>query len=225
MAEENFSGFDDQDTNGAETSADKTVENESEDILEGIPDEDEAEIITEPLKEEKTKINKAEIAQKIKYREKFKQAQAKVRELEQRVESQSRKGNATETEEKELAAQRYIREQARREYEAIKAEEMAKQEEAKELLETQIEETLEKYPEFNENQLLDICEEFTVEPEVAAKILKKTLELKVKKPTLPTSKRGSSSLNKSENEEYTKEDKSKTMFDIAREAKKLLNRK
>lgn len=196
-----------------------TIETNEENSLDGIPDED------EKLggEEEKPKIDRSEVAQKIRYRDKFQKAQDRIRDLESKLESKEKRGETTQVEEKELAAQRYIRQQAREEYEALKMEESAKNEAKLEKFQDQLDETLDANPDLTESQLLDICEEFAVEPAIAAKILKRVGQIKPKRSSLPNSKRGTGEV--AEPAPTENKDKNKTLFEIAQEVKKTLLKK
>lgn len=179
----------------------------NEDLLAGIPEEGE-----EEEKEAEEKKEQSEAAQKKHYREKFLKSQTKIRELEAKIEALSQKDQSTEVEERELAAQRYIREQARKEYENILAEQKAAEEKALEAFEERLEAVLDEHSEFTEDQILDICEEYEVEPEIAVKILTRSQEQK-KKPELPKPKRASTEVKSVKKAD----DKGKTMYQIARE--------
>src|SRR3990167_7650953 len=152
MAEE---GIDDG--GSLNTPEDKTSEN---DILDGIPDEDES-------LDKKKEPDKSEIVQKRKWREKYLKSQERIRALETQVEEKKQSKQSTDIEDKELAAQRYIREMARKEYEAIQAETKAKEEKILEDFQDKLDTILEEYPDFTEDQILEACEEYDVEPKIA----------------------------------------------------------
>lgn len=196
---------------------DKTLNLENEESLEKGAEE-------EGEKKEDKKVDKSEVAQKIRYRDKYLKSQDKIRDLERRLEEKERKGESTASDEKELAAQKYIREMARKEYEAIKAEETARAEVALETLQDQLDDVMES-TDFTENEILDICEEYEVEPKVAVKILNKMKEEKPKKPSLPQAKRGTSEVKVKSDDETKKTDKKKSLFDIAQEIKRELKSK
>jgi hypothetical protein len=102
-------------------------------------------------------------------------------------------------------------------------EEAAKQEASLEKFQDQLDEVLEANPDLIESQLLDICEEFKVEPSVAAKILKRVGQPKAKRSPLPSAKRGTSEIDEAAPSED--KDKKKTLFEIAQEVKKTLLKK
>jgi hypothetical protein len=214
MFDENNDGIGDQPI----AEVDKTTEN-NEATLDGIPEED------EKLggEEEKPKIDRSEVAQKIRYRDKFQKAQDRIRELETKLTAKEQRGETTQVEEKELAAQRYIRQQAREEYEALKMEEAAKNEAKLEKFQDQLDDVMDANPDLTESQLLDICEEFEVEPAVAAKILKRVGQPKAKRSPLPSSKRASAEI--AEQTPSEDKDKHKTLFEIAQEVKRTLLKK
>lgn len=190
---------------------DKTSLNDNDPFAD-LPDEEES------LEEKKTddkKIDRSEVAQKIKYREKFNKAQQRIEELERELNKKQEKGTNTSDDEKELAAQKYIRNQA---LEAFKEYEgQRKEEERKSLdrLQNQLDDVIEDNSDVTEAQLLDICEEFEVEPKVALKILRKTQEQKVKKPNLPQPKKGVSEAKT----ETKVDDAGKSLYHIAQEVK------
>jgi len=217
MFEENNEAFDSQDVD-----ADKTADtNEDANTLDGIPDED-AKLGDEDQGDSK-KPDRSEVAQKIRYREKFNKSQEKIRDLEAKLQAKEKAGGETQEEEKELAAQRYIRKQAREEFEALMLEEKNKKEEQEELFQDKLDEVLDANPDLTESQILDICEEFKVEPEVAAKILQRVGKPKAKRTSLPNSKRGSAEVTDSDSGED--KDKNKTLFEIAQEVKRSLTKK
>ena len=192
---------------------DKTSPNE-EDPFADLPDED------EPLeKKEPEKVDRSEVAQKIKYREKFQTAQARIDELEKQIQSSQKKGTPDADNEKELAAQRYIRNQALEAIKDYEQQKKADEDKALKKFQDQLDEVLEDNPDFTEQQLLDICEEFEVEPKIAIKILKKTSEQKTKKPSLPSSRRGSP---EGVTVEKAVDDSGKSLYHIAQEVKNAL---
>lgn len=186
---------------------DQTSKNE----LEGIPDEDEILGKEDKTKEDKSK---SEIAQKIKYREKFLKSQDKIKKLEEKLNVKEKKGDDTDVEQKEIAAQKYIRKQAREEYEAILAEQKAKKESEDEEFQTKLDIAGED-SDFTESQIKELCDEFEVEPSVAVKILNKTKDLP-KKPKMPSPKKASPEIDKEEKEEKEKKD----FYQIAQDIKK-----
>ena len=205
---------------------DKTFSNE----LDGIPGEDDALGTDESKsgddkKSDSDKPDRAEIAQKIKYREKFLKAQQQIRGLESEIESLKKRNEPTGQEEKELNAQRYIREQARKEYENILAEQKAAQERAEEALQEKIDAVLEDNPDLTEEQLSETCEEYGVEPKIAAKILaKQTKEPKKKKPSLPKPKQATDEVAATESPSNKEPAKRKSIYDLAQEVKASLRK-
>lgn len=215
MPDENYGDFGNQGDSIAEE--DKTSKNDTAN-LDDIPDEDESlEQEDERKSKEESKVDRSEIAQKIKYREKFLKEQGKTKALVKQLEENKSKGLPTETEQKELAAQKYIRDQARKEFKNIQVEEEAKEEAAVEEFENQIDKTLNANPDLKESDLLKVCEEYEVEPDIAAKILNKVQENQKKKPSLPVSKRGSADIGGGDKKI---DDSKKSLFDIAQDVKK-----
>ena len=165
-------------------------------------------------KEEKGKSRRSEIAQKKHWREKAKLSSAKVKELEEELET-LRSAVKKPTDEKEKAAQDYIREQARSVFTELRLE--REKAEAKDLsnFEEELESVLDENPDVAEDELLDIIEDLDVSPAVALKIFKRDTEgksEKTKKPKLPVPKRGNPSGDKAK-----KDDANKSLYDIARE--------
>ena len=129
--------------------------------------------------DEKAKSRKSAIAQKKFWREKAKSSSSKVQELETEL-TELKKGVKTPEDEKEKAAQEYIRRQARSVYEELQTErERAKNKELSEF-EDKVQTVLEDNPDIPEEELLEVIEEYEVEPKVALKILKRTGRLLVK---------------------------------------------
>ena len=173
----------------------------------------------EEIDDDKSKLESA-LAQKKKWREKFLGTQDKIRELETKIQTLDNRGQPTEDTQKELAAQKYIRDMARKEIEAYQKE--------KEEREKQIEESFKEAlddartgTEFTEEEVMDICEEYKVEPDVAVKILKRNAEEKPKKPKMPKPKAASPEVKE---ETSSEKDKGKSLYQIAQEIKKSLSR-
>ena len=206
---------------------DKTFE--SNDSLEGIPDEDDLGIEdkkTEEKKKSEDDETKSEIFQKRKWREKFLKSQGRIRELELEIARKADQKKETQTEDKELNAQRYIREQARKEYENILAEQKANEDKALENFQTNLDSAIEDHPELTEDELLDVCEEYSVEPAVAAKILLKHKEgeTRKKKPSLPKPKQASTEVSETESKSAELPKKRKTLYELAQEIKASLKK-
>lgn len=194
---------------------DKTSKNE--DLLEGIPSEDED---TEEKGEEKKKESvSSEIAQKIRWREKYQKAQNKIKELEDKVSRNPSKDS--ETNKEELQAQLYIRNQAREALKEMMDEERKEEEKAVQEFDDELDQILEENPDVTEEKLLEVIEEYEVEPETALKIIQSQGKGKKEKPSLPNPKRGSSETPKSKID-----DKGKSMWQISQElAKEYLSKK
>jgi len=202
--------------NDDKTSLDKTNEGETE--LDGISSEDDTSIVEEPEEKEEVKVDRSEIAQKKKWREKAEKATAEVEALKQEIAKLKTQGQPTEDEEKELRAKKYIRDaalEAIEEREKIKSEEKNK---AVQKFQNQLDEVLEEYAELTEGQIISACEEFEVEPLTAAKILSKQMTAK-KKTGLPSAKKGSPEISNKP------DDKGKSIYQIAQEIKNNLKNK
>lgn len=203
-----------QDDSLGESDEDKTSDekNEIKKELDGLPSEDDLEGKKEPDK----KVDRSEIAQKIKYREQLKETRAELEKANDRIaELESRIGTTSErpNDEKELAAQKYIRDLAHKEAEAIFVEREKKEKDEVRAFEESVDEVLEDNPELSKDKLLEVIEEFDVSPEMAVKILQKFEEKSSdKKPKMPSSKRGSINPPAKKTD-----DRGKSMYDIARE--------
>ena len=182
-----------------EPTDDKTVEEEA-------PKEDES---GEEKKPEEG-ARRSEIAQKIKYREKYNSERSKRETLETEL-VRLRDAVKKPTDDQEAKAQEYIREQARKVYEELQNSKQKEEEKRTEAFESEIEELLEANPDISETELLDVIEEYEVEPKTALKILQKQ-ENKAKKPKMPVAKRGAS-----ETVTQKSDDSGKTMWDILKE--------
>lgn len=171
--------------------------------LDALPEEEELE------KPEEKKIDKSEIAQKIRWREKYKDAKAELETFKNKPTD-----TVEQVDEKEKQAREYLRKIFREEYE--RAEKDKKSEEARTLsaFEDKVAELLEDNPGVTEQAILDVIEEYEVTPEVAVKILKKSQASGEKpKPKMPSPKQPAPKSQKVD-------DSRKSMWDIAQEVAK-----
>src|SRR3990167_4198324 len=124
---------------------DKTPEekNEVEDDI--TPKEEDEDLEKKPEAKEDKKVEKSDIAQKIKYREKFRKAAAEVERLKEQLDDKDRSPKENAADEKELAAQKYIRDLARREYEDIRKKEIADKATELDKFEEEVDSILEDY--------------------------------------------------------------------------------
>lgn len=202
----------DDDSIFEESQEDKTSEEETP---ENEPDKSKEEKDTEEDEDEgKTKSRRSEIAQKKHWREKYQKTSTKVQELEEELEKL--KGAVKKPEDdKERAAQEYIRKQAREVFEDLQKERQKAESNNLDQFETELDSVLEDNPDVTEEEILDIIEEMDVSPTVAMKIFKResSKQEKTKKPKMPTPKRGSSSQDK----DRKPNDSNKSMWEIARE--------
>uniref|UniRef100_A0A6H1ZUB0 Scaffolding protein n=1 Tax=viral metagenome TaxID=1070528 RepID=A0A6H1ZUB0_9ZZZZ len=194
LAEENDLVFGDTDN----PEEDKTSENNE---YEETEEEDE---------EEEEEKSSSEIAQKIKYREKFKSEKMRAENLEKELDKIRNKDIPEE--DKEAQAKKYIRDVAKEAYREILDQEKMEKETTTEKFQEELDQVLDDNPDLSEKKILDICKELEVKPAIAAKILNRS-ETKKAKPNLPTSQRGT---GKAETKKY--DDKGKDFFQIAREA-------
>ena len=200
---------------------DKTSKNESN-TLDDLPSEDEdLGGAKNPGEKPTQSVDKSEIAQKIKWREKARNLESDVKrlseELERSKERVQEKGGAID--DKEKAAQQYIRDQAKKAYEEMRS--LEKEEEARTLreFESKIESVLEDNPELTKEELLGFVEKYKVELEMAAEILLETKEKSKSKPKMPQSRRGSPEVKKSETPK-SEPGQRKNLWQIAQDVKK-----
>ena len=198
---------------------DKTDITNEDDALEDLPNEDdELEGLDEKDKKpEEDKVDKSEVVQKIKYREKYKETRSELAKVRAEIEElKARKGTPEEkpSDDKELAAKRYIANIAK---EAIK-EHLAEKEtlEKREIeeFEDAVDEIVDDNPEIQRAELLKVVEDFDVAPDVALKILQRQKEVSGKgKPKMPTPKRAPVAPS----EKAPVEDSKKSMYQIAQD--------
>lgn len=202
---------------------DKTTEkNEEKNNLDDLPSEDD-DLDGDKDPGAKTKVvDKAEIAQKIKWRGKAMKLESEVAELTKQLEQSKQRvqDNGGNPDEKEKAAQQYIRDQAKAAYAEVRL--LEKQEEARTVreFETKVENVLEDNPEVTEQELLDVVEELEVDPETAMKILKRNQENKKPKPKMPQARRGSPEVRKETSK--TEPGQKKNLWQIAQDVKSQL---
>jgi len=183
--------------------------------------EDEPEEGSEEESKDKPSNRKSAIAQKKYWREKAKNASTKVQELEDEL-TKLKGAVKKPDDDKERAAQDYIRQQARETYKELQLEKA--KEEAKELatFEDQVQTLLDDNPDVAEDELLDTIEEYEVEPKTALRILQKqNKDPKEKKPNMPKAKRASAS----DEDKAKPDDSKKSMWDILKEEKDKLLKK
>ena len=135
-------------------------------------------------------VRRSEIAQKIKYREKYQSTLSEKQELEAEL-SELRGAVKKPTDDAEAKAQEYIRKQAREVYEELQSLKQREESTKTAKFEAEVESIIDENPDISETELLDAIEEYEVEPRTALKILKKQ-EKTAKKPKMPVAKRGSS---------------------------------
>jgi hypothetical protein len=181
-------------------------------------EEDKTEINEDKDKEEDKgdKPDKSEIAQKIKYREKWKDASTKVSNLEAelaKLKQMDKDIGGKPADDAEARAQKYIRDQAKAVYEDLLNARKADEEKVTRQFEEKVEEILDENPDITEKELLDAIEDFEVEPKVALKILRKS-SVKKEKPKMPQAKRASAD---GESDKEKPNDASKSMWQVARE--------
>lgn len=175
------------------------------------PQEDKTEGEEPENKEEDKGSRRSEISQKKHWRDKAQKASSKVEELTaelDRLKSAVKKPD----DDKEAAAQEYIRNQARKVFEELQTEKA--KEDATQLadFESKVETILEDNPDIAEEELLDTIEEYEVEPNIALKIIQKQSKEKVKKPNMPKAKQASSS-----DSDKRPDDSKKTIWQIAQD--------
>ena len=193
----------------------ETIIADDEEVIE----EDKTSEEDKPEENEEEKTKRSDIAQKIKYREKYQEASSKVSKLE--TELAELKGMVKKPavgDDAEARAQEYIRSQAKAVYEELLNARKSEEERTTRQFEEKVEAVLEENPDISEEELLDAIEEYEVEPKIALKILRKS-SVKKEKPKMPQSKRAST---EGEPEKGKADDSKKTMWQILQEeAKKL----
>ena len=161
--------------------------------------------------DDESKVRRSEIAQKKHWREKAQNASSKVAELTAELD-RLKEAVKKPQDDKEAAAQDYIREQVRKTFSELQ-EEKAKQD-ATQLadFEDKIQTILDDNPDISEEELLDAIETYEVEPSTALKIIQKQSKEKVKKPKMPKGGQGSVSEDKEK-----PDDSKKTIWQIAQD--------
>lgn len=203
-----------------ETPEDDKTSEKNESDKQGDKKTDLDDILGENEKDEDKKPN-SEVIQKIKYREKYQQVKTELEGIKRELEQfKSSKSNGEE-DESEKKAKEYIRNQAKEVLMELQNMEKTEEEKIISEFEDKVEAVIDENPEISEEQILDICEEFEVEPETAVKIIKKQNGVRAK-PKMPSSKRFVSNRNDSESK---KEDSGKSIWQIAQEVKSELKKK
>lgn len=149
---------------------------------------------------------KSAIAQKKYWREKFNDLKKELDELK----SPKKTSN---DEDAEAKAKKYISDVAKEAIEEFTKSQKAKEEKALEQFEDELEDTLEANPDVKEDVILDICEKLKVSPQKAVEVLKLTAVKKKEPPKMPSSQRGTPI-----SKETHKDDKDKSMWQIAQDA-------
>lgn len=159
------------------------------------------------------KERRSEIIQKIKYRDRAKQAETKVEKLQADLE-ELRKAVKKPGDEAERKAQEFIRNQATEVYKQLEMEKAKEERKILDEFNDALDDILETNPDIAEDELLDICEEFKVEPKTALAIIKRGVKGKEEKPKprMPQAKRGSGEPSKKK-----VDDKGKTFHQISKE--------
>lgn len=199
-----------------ETPAPDKTDETNEDLLTGIPEEEEEE---KPEGEEKDKVDASEIAQKKHWREKY----FKLKEEAEKPKAEP-KAEPEAKDDKEKAAENYLRNFFRKEYETLKAQESAEEQKAISEFEDKVTAAIEDNPDVAEDDLLEFIEKFAekgvaIEPDDAVEMMKEFGTKKVEKPKLPAPKRGGGGKEK---EEY--DYSGKTMWQIAQDVLKDLKK-
>ena len=201
---------------------DKTSEKNEENTLDDLPSEDDLDLSGKEELGEKNKkvVDKAEIAQKIKWRGKAKSLETEVtRLIGELKKSQNRvQDEGGNIDEKERAAQQYIKDQAKKVYQELRDLEKQEEERTVRDFEDKVEEVLEDNPGFTEDELLNVIEELEVDPATAMKVLKRNQEKGSKqKPKMPKNRRASAEVSK---EEVKKPGERKGFWQIAQDVRK-----
>lgn len=203
---------------------DKTSE-KNDNNLDDLPSEDD-ELGIEDKDEDDSEKKKSEsvlLAQKKHWRGKALKAQAEAKRLAAELTASKKRVDEAggELTEKEKAAQAYIRKQAKDVFDELKRLEAQEQAQVLSEFEGKVATVLEDNPDIKEEDLLDVVEDFNVEPEVAARIIKRGTETSKPKPRMPKARQGTASVRVDKKEQ----DKGKTLFQIAQDVKKDLRDK
>ena len=209
------------------TDGDKTPEkNEVKDAIDGLPSDDEdledddgseddGDKKPDDEDDGDKKPNKSEIAQKIKWRTKAQKLQIEIDELKGKPNPTAK--DEKEIDDKEKQARDFIRKMIREETEALTKEQRETEERELDAFEEEVDTILEDNPDIKKGRLLDVIEEFEVEPKVALKIIKRWEEEgftpnSKPKPKMPAPKRSSPNAPVKR-----PDDSGKSMYDVARE--------
>lgn len=156
------------------------------------------------------------VYQKRRYREQLKTAERRINELEKKLDQRTEP--LTEDEQKEQQARDALRKLLREELQMLEGEKSRAEQEAEEQLSEELEEVLDEHPDFSEKEILDVCEELTVTPKKAVKILERERKGKKTPPTLPQPRKASTTVDEGKGE------KPKTFEDAGRHIKELLRK-
>lgn len=171
--------------------------------------------------EDGKKTRRSDIVQKKKWREKAQKASGRVQELETEL-ATLKDAVKKPDDDKERAAQEYIRNQARETYKELQLEKAKEEAKDLEAFESKVQAVLDDNPDVPEDELLDIIEEYEVEPKTALKILQKQAkDPKEKKPKMPQARQASPQ----EDDGKKPDDSQKSMWQILKEEKNKLLKK
>lgn len=182
---------------------DEEVEEEavSEDTSEEESETDEKVSSKKPEDQSEQQDNSA-IFQKKRYRELYKESQARVKELEQQVKG----GNPlSPEEEKEKAAEEFLSTKIRDILQKLDEEKQIAKRQQTEAFQTELEEVLDENQNFTEEQILSVTEELGVSPRQAIKVIERERKLtKREKPTVPKERRAAVKATNQSTEEKKK---------------------
>ena len=210
---------DDLDENLSEDDDDMEIEDEEggdddDDEDEDDDDDDEEGGKKKDKKKDTKKTKKSSaVVQKQKYRKKYKEALATIKELK----GKEKAGTLTDEEKKELDATNYLRDTIRDVLKEEKEDTEKSKAEKEEEFQDALEDAMENNPKIKEEDIIDACKEYGVAPDKAVKIIKKLAGKVKKKPKTPNPKRGSTKVKTEKNKDG---DKPKTIDDVNRDVKK-----
>jgi len=219
MADEARMEIQDSDIN---SEGDKTPENEDvQKAVDDLPSEDEdlkgdkgqSEGEDDKSKPEEKKVDRSEIAQKIKWRERYQNLKKEVDAARQNPDTTPEEQQNLDDKEKQARA--FLKKIFREEYETVRKEEQERESVRLSDFDDAVDEVLEDNPDIKESQLLDVVEEFEVEPKIAVKIIKKWEAEGMggkPKPKMPTPKRAQPGAPKEKSN-----DAGKTMYQVAQD--------
>lgn len=171
-------------------------DDDADDADDDDDDEDDDEDDDKDDKKSKKKLSKSEksaIVQKKRYRDRLAKANQKIADLEKG----DKKGDLTEEQQKEKAAEEFLSKKILEVLKAQKEDESSRSEAEQEEFDEEMDEVLDENEHITEKQLLKVTKELDVSPKKAMKIIARERKLsKRSKPKLPKEQRASTKITK-----------------------------